>query len=1547
MNCTQENITKYKGMLPGLKEKLVAAAMLFAMATAMTVTCTFAWLTLSYNPAVTNVHTAVASNGNLEIALATGEAQLATAPGASAEGDSKLPLVQRNITWGNLINLNDPSYDLKHLVLRPSILNDANLIERPLYGPVYDKDGRVVDMNTNFGYSEYDSFNNRFKATNKLGIRAITSMKYGSSGAQNIYNMQLNQVADANIITQTEYLAIAQADENQKYMDALASMMTGYMIENFLRNGSAGSLINDAELLRNDVAAFSEMYQKLIASFESHAEDVADLLNFEAKMLGKADLSITKDAILNLSYDKTNQTAYKKLLEMGFETYESSNKTVGVVKSMDSFLYDYYLLKADLVRLDNLYNDMGGNILWKNCPLADNGKRLIDDIISNLTNVGECTITGGDYKDLKIKSVGARVALNLKGKTCQTKITNGILFNFDNYTGGRIHNHPDRVLSLTVQAMGTQTIYSHVSTSATLNHFENERAYVAKIIADKYGAPELIANDSYGFAVDFWVRTNAAGSFLTLEGNVLTKTETIDVKGKNAEGEEVQIYTITVKADNEESSGSAIEDMLSVSYDVYKSTQLVEDANGQQVEENCLRYVDSHSVVTEDSLGGQAIPEPLKKVEEIETVIGYEGENRIWNGEKHSLLTVSSTTQGSGSCYTFYAETPTDQQRSLNLLKSMKIAFVDEEGSLLTTAYMDTEHHYASSGKVIVPIILSEESISIGQDDNGDFRFAITALDQNVPKRISAIVYLDGTNLTNDDVLAAADIQGQMNIQFGSSVALMPLDNEALYNSEFYAEVEEITPNTFDFDTLANDAKMQSKVKVRVTGTKPGLIKANFIRRINATQGSPEEEFTLTDADGDGVWEGIYEFKYPGNYILRSIMVDGVERDLKIPEGSDFPSVLVKGFSITSVSYEMSKFVMSDVDHYSGDISLQFASNDPAKMPKTVVGKFAREDGAEVNVNFNYNATSTSWRGTANFTSSGEYTMQYVLLDGQYVELPANMQKTVDLTLGMKVDVQTSTPTTIFYGESGAPESLVMQVKILDNNNDIIKGLGGATLVYKMTETEKLEAVLRYNSGRQYYEGEFSVEPGTWKFDNVSIRIGESTTNELRKANSNTPVFQVIPPTPPSYVSNLVDKVQYRKSGQYASFVATLADSGSAIVYAKLENEKGEIAYVAGNMAETSINGHFDYEFVLEDTGRWTMKSVSAFGAFDTEQNYHPVPSEMNEDNYNSGIVFDASNSAFTEISSAVLYQEDISVTYSYADSLYIDNDSIIIGKDEETGEITRFFMEPHTFNNGEIEVQITDTSDLIKNGFFNVENVTLSYKYGSLTDSSGKSYGSYISSDYDNGKKGTNVGTLNFEAKNNTLFALSNANGTVNFDDSAQYTPDELNYTITSDLDSKVNVSTKIASLSHDIVLYSKKPTVTFTATNPKVGEQFEDNDNNKVSNSISSDGLSATVYYKAIKLGSTCSLSPSKVTASLAGLGDDFVSATCTFKAQAGAKNDVVFTFKPNKLQDTQAVGDDPGDTKKCLGKDVTCTEMVVEYNDDKYTITLTDAIKITHEK
>ncbi len=1427
MNSTQKNITEYKSRLPHFREKLIAAALLFVITAGMLATTTFAWVSLSLNPQVSNVNTSIASNGNLEIALAQGVASSISSPGSSKVGDSALDNYLRNVTWGNLINLNDSRYGLKNLVLRPALLNESNLIERPLYGPVYDGSGRVVDMNTNFGYSLWNSTMSRFEASDELGVRAITSMTYGESGAQNTFNAQLNLAESANARFQENYTSLAN---NQQYMDALASMMTGYMVQNILKvNSSVGNMVSDAELKVSDLKQFASMYESLISCFEEQAGVYANLLNLQAT-INQKDLKITAAEILLLPYDKTEKTAYNTLIGRGYNTYPESDKTVGIIKDMDNFLYDYEIVKADLIRINELIEYITGQnktyISWPDCPLVSGTQaRIIDDIINNLTNVGECTITGGEYVNLKIKKVGATAALALKDAgVCETKITNGILYNMDNRSGARIRNPEGKPLSMTVQVMGTQTIRSNVSTSATDNYFENERVLMAKTIKDKYGAPELIARDSYGFAVDFWVRTNAANSYLTLQGNDLTRTDYIDVKGKDLNGELVQLYTITVKtqvsSDGEANeSDNALEDMMVISYDVYNSTYT---PDGETEPLECLRFADSHQVVTEETLGGQQIPTPLKKVETKEVVIGYEGDNRVWEGEEHSLLSVSSTTQGSGSCYVFYANTPVEQQRSLELLKSMKVAFLDSEGNLLATALMDTERHYSSTGKVIVPLVLDKyNSVNIGVDDNGENLYAITALEQNVPKRITAIVYLDGTTLTNDKVLSSADIEGQMNIQFGSSTALIPLTNEALYNSELYAEVQSITPNTFDYDTLQPGQSMTSDVKVKVTGTQPQTVTATFIRQINATQGSPEESFILTDEDRDGIWEGSYTFLYPGEYILRSVVIDGVERDLKVYDGETLPTVVVNGFSISSVSYSMKEFVMTDADSYSGSVYLTFGINDPQKMPKTVVGNFIREDGIIVNVNFSYNPTLGRWQGDAHFVSSGEYKMQYLILDGQYVELAPAMQKTVDLTLGMRINVQTISPTTVFYGEDSAPESLKMQVEVLDNNYSIVENLAGVSLTYTMTGTETLYTSLVYNSGKKCYEGEFPVECGTWKFSHVTIEMGASQTNTLVKVNTDAPVFTVVPPTPPSYVENIAESVQYVNASGSATFTVSLKESGSAMVYAKLVNvdKRQNVLYAPGTL-DSYVNEAYNYIFDLP-SGLWELESVSVFGVFDTNQNYHAIPESIDGESYETGIIFNADNTngAFVNRTVATLYQSDISVSFDFSGAAdYVDTyrKTVGLGKNSQ-GTVTATFMQQHTLANNSVTVTINDSNNLIGRGYFSISDVSLSYKYGNIVDENGVSYGGYTSDAYD-GLNGTNVGALKFVYQSGARFVLnSDGNNAVNFQYAAQYTPDVLKYRITSSHNEDVdNNVTSDYDGAYRIEVYSNAPTATITGISP-----------------------------------------------------------------------------------------------------------------------------------
>ncbi len=59
MNETQRNIQAYKAALPGLKERVLAVALLLVMSAVMMTSATFAWMTLSRSPEASSIFTTV------------------------------------------------------------------------------------------------------------------------------------------------------------------------------------------------------------------------------------------------------------------------------------------------------------------------------------------------------------------------------------------------------------------------------------------------------------------------------------------------------------------------------------------------------------------------------------------------------------------------------------------------------------------------------------------------------------------------------------------------------------------------------------------------------------------------------------------------------------------------------------------------------------------------------------------------------------------------------------------------------------------------------------------------------------------------------------------------------------------------------------------------------------------------------------------------------------------------------------------------------------------------------------------------------------------------------------------------------------------------------------------------------------------------------------------------------------------------------------------------------------------------------------------------
>lgn len=1299
MNETQRRIKAYKAALPGLRERVIAVALLLAMSVAMMTSATFAWLTISRAPEVSGVNTTVAANGNLEIALVGSKggkpAESQVGDSAATKGQS---ITAANITWGNLINLSDPTYGLDNLTLRPAQLNTASLLNSPLYGALYGQDGRITQLSSNFGYTIWNmpegNKPGHFAVSEDYGVRAISSTKIEAVGAEQQY---VRMVEAANTDNLTAISLYTSLGSNEKYMPSLATMMGLYMTA---RMNPDHATLSNPDCSIADIQNLRDMYGAFLEAFDAEAKALASLINlqlFLKKGEGNYDPYDAKDI---------------------YSSTEASLTAEGLkITQLNQFNTDHKTILSDHQKLIDICQS-GTSLKWK-----DSG---LNGIVNNLVDVGKCTI-GAD--NTPISSIGASNAMGYLSGTQEAKITNGILYRFEERTGGYI-DVKSLGISATVNRMGMTipaTVKANIQTTAPrdYNLFNNDMIYSKGLNDGSYKGGVAVAEDTYGLAIDLWVRTNAPASYLVLEGNVLTEPEDVLVYGTDAQGNQVQLYTvnITVEAEDGTTSNFAV--------DVYPV---------EQDDKSIVWYrAENHAPMTAEELGDT---EPTPKIETVHNVIGYEGDNRVWGD--NSEMSVDATTQGSGSCYVYYADTPEDQARSLKLLEAFNVAFVDEEGKLIGEAIMDTERFYASNGRVIVPLMLDPGScISLGENYEGEQTYALTALEQNVPTRITAIVYLDGTKLTNQEVLAAADIQGKLNIQFGSSEAMIPIDNEDLELSERRVSAS-IEGTSFDYDTATEP--MTSTVTIHVDGEEPNTVTAFFLRAINSTQGSREAVMTF-EKNAAGDWVATHTFRTPGNYVLRTVSLDGADYDLAEPQ-----TVKITGFTVASLTCEQANEnnyvnILTAENSSKVDLRLKFATDDAAKLPKTVAGRYLRqEDGSAVTVDFTYNSGTGEWTGSAVFQSSGTYVMQYLVLDGKYSELPGpvedengtmvspGMWQTAHVTLGMRVAVYTTSPHKFKFVPSEMDDNmklLAMQVMIMDNAGKEMPGLSDVKLTYGMVGSglKQMDADLTWNG--TYYVGELkSLEggPGVWQFKNVVLG-----SNVLTNATT-YPSFTIQSPEPPTYYGHSTTAYQF-SPGNNAVMNVQITYSASAA--APDENSNSSVqAYIVNQKTGqgTWVYGKIGGEFTVDEkpVNNWSFK----------------VPTDAN--GYQDGNwkitqiriwdVYDANGNAYTETAPLVFdvaNTNNVTKVVSRVMITFAEGQNKNFGKDA-SGKVTSAFMTSHTISGLNVDIKDFSNAPIVDeegNSLISDVKLVFAYKNGSSED-----YGGYTRSDLSNSTTGATV---------------------------------------------------------------------------------------------------------------------------------------------------------------------------------------------------------------
>lgn len=1275
---TTARIEQYRNELPRKREKIFAAAMMLAIAIISAASATYAWITLSASPEVTSIDTTVAANGSLEIAMANGTG---AAPGRSAAGDSTgkdSNVVRANTTWGNLVNLSDPSYGLANVVLRPAALNSTTgLLTNPLYGVEYGDDGRVTGTvnGDDFAYTYYDpgatTAGGMFLVDLKgehLGVRAISTVKYENlEGAEQMN--ELLKAANSSLTTaKTNYAKITDEtkEPGKSYINSLQGLIQVYA-QNVIDKKSTSTL--DVTMYVPDLYEMvQDVYDNVMLKTGESYVHMANLYDVLTENKHNGEWFVGTNALEELI------TAYNR----GDKQLEGFIKAAVGFKQ---FVTDYqafqtYLKKGAKDDFSDLTTDQQKKSLAYWAYQAQSGSTVywsnINTQINWLCDISTATVDGYTLSGLSNMNTAMKV---LKGANPHSAVLHkGVIQRLEKRLGQ--HMKPKITITVDPAGLGTigalagkQTLDAIVTTDAGDPYdAPTDIEAIKKLNTGSFRGDTATAEDTHALAVDLWLRTNA-GASATVTATTENGTDT-DGKSYTKTTEPLRAYlTLEGKVRIQEVSERAtIKAPDGNTYDAFTGTGTVE---GQKVEVVAYQkngkyyYIDDGNVETEIPSEWNLSYTP--KMDTREVVVGYDGVNRVWSDTQMAPYEVegaTSTTQGGGSCYTFYASTEADQKRFLDLLGSMRVAFIDGDGNLIGAATMDTEHYYAENGKVTVPLALDKTSaVKLGVDKDGDAVYGLMPLVKNAATRVTAIVYLDGQKLTNQMVLASGDIQGNLNVQFGSCTAYKI--TTVTQTGEKDSEGNPITTTTVEYtqegsanEPIENEPVMTETIKVSATLTgstdvdfdpdKPHSVGVNvkvegsadprnvyvrFIRAISSTQGVQQDIVTLSGNGAD--WTGTMTFDKPGNYVLRTVWVNGVEYDLS----HDPLTVAVKGASVSSLTCDAitsGSFarIMQSGSSFKTNMTLGFTTS--KQTPSRVNGIFMDEDGRQVNVPFYLEGGN--WKGTATFYTSGVYTMRYVEIDGEQFEISENLQPTLELQLGLKSGTRISasaetqqklldmapagmtvTPTRFVLDPSkGGKDGVTLTVttKLYDNTGAEIKGLSGVSIYYSRvgSVTGGLDADLTWNASSNAYVGEFHIgTAGTFRFSKIVITQA-SDVSTITAATADTNSIQVMPPDDAQYMQGDLHtaRYQYAPNKDARMTVAIAYSSAAAEVKAVIAAANGAEYTVQGALGVedtahmtdgiTSIN-LWNFELPKEEStglqeGRWTLKAITLYGVY-------------------------------------------------------------------------------------------------------------------------------------------------------------------------------------------------------------------------------------------------------------------------------------------------------------------------------------------------------------
>ena len=479
-------MNKTKKSFGNMKKKLMGAVCMLLVASIMMISATYAWFTLSTAPEITGITTSVGANGNLEMALLSGNVD-ATTTQEGGVGSSMAIATDKvaNLTWGNLVDLSDDSYGLQSISLKPARFNNAgswatgNLLSIPVYGA----DGRVKDLTNNTQASgEYNADNNTWEDVDPMpvGVRAIgtndnlTAQQSGLMSAKAAYN---SKISEAQSTIRQALSNNAQGLANAVTQLAMSSSDATITAEN---EAAINNMITATE---NSLKLIDEAYKQAILAAATTITTDAGYKAAVAAVNGAASANAALTAAGNIegiTIPAQIQTAVNNL--------ETQKTTVATAKNNA----DYKTKLTALINTEkvtvNGYNAKATGDPATDLMVGEEGRKEI-----NPTFMGKMTKDGGVRVEMPDGSgVFAYIATVVGNYSAASEIS-------ISFKGLTVTNMPSTMI-----------------TTATVDPTMGNVLQAVQAAGTSAGATTTLS-DTYGYMIDLAFRTNAVNSYLQLQ----------------------------------------------------------------------------------------------------------------------------------------------------------------------------------------------------------------------------------------------------------------------------------------------------------------------------------------------------------------------------------------------------------------------------------------------------------------------------------------------------------------------------------------------------------------------------------------------------------------------------------------------------------------------------------------------------------------------------------------------------------------------------------------------------------------------------------------------------------------------------------------------------------------------------------------------------------------------------------------------------------------------------------------------------------------------